>query len=50
VTHFSFKAVSPILDVAPFHVCGRRDDARTVKLWARTPAGHLAMDASATLA
>ena len=50
VTGFSFKAVSPIFDVAPFHVCGRRDDAHTVKLWARTPEGNLAMDASATLA
>jgi 3-methylfumaryl-CoA hydratase len=50
VAHFSFKAVSPIYDVAPFQVCGRRDDARSVKLWARTPDGHLAMDATATLA
>jgi 3-methylfumaryl-CoA hydratase len=50
VTHFAFKAVSPIFDVAPFHLCGRREDNHTVRLWARTPAGHLAMDASATLA
>ena len=50
VTQFSFKAVSPIFDVAPFQVCGRRADAHTVKLWACTPEGHLAMDASATLA
>jgi 3-methylfumaryl-CoA hydratase len=50
VTQFSFKAVSPIFDVAPFHVCARRDDTHTVKLWARAPEGHLAMDASATLA
>jgi 3-methylfumaryl-CoA hydratase len=50
VTQFSFKAVSPIFDVAPFHVCGRRDEAHTVTLWARTPDGHLAMDASARLA
>ncbi|HMO47955.1 MAG TPA: MaoC family dehydratase N-terminal domain-containing protein [Rubrivivax sp.] len=50
VTHFAFKALSPIFDIAPFQVCGRRDDARTVKLWARTRAGHLAMDAGATLA
>ena len=50
VTQFSFKAVSPIFDVAPFHVCGRREDAHKVKLWARTPDGHLAMDASLTLA
>jgi 3-methylfumaryl-CoA hydratase len=47
---FSFKAMKPIFDVAPFEVCGRRVDERTVKLWARTPEGHLAMDASATLA
>ena len=49
-THSAFKAVGPIFDVAPFYVCGRREDARTVKPWARTPEGHLAMDASATLA
>jgi 3-methylfumaryl-CoA hydratase len=47
---FSFKAMRPIFDVAPFEVCGRRVDERTVKLWARTPEGQLAMDASATLA
>ena len=50
VTGFSFKAMQPIFDVAPFEVCGRREDGGTVKLWARTPDGHLAMDASATLA
>jgi 3-methylfumaryl-CoA hydratase len=50
VTGFSFKAVKPLFDVAPFQVCGRRVDDKTVKLWARTPEGHLAMDASATLA
>jgi 3-methylfumaryl-CoA hydratase len=50
VSGFSFKAVKPIFDVAPFHVCGRLADDKTVKLWARTPEGHVAMDASATLA
>jgi 3-methylfumaryl-CoA hydratase len=50
VAGFSFKAVKPLFDVAPFHVCGRRVDNKTVKLWARTPEGHVAMDASATLA
>jgi 3-methylfumaryl-CoA hydratase len=50
VTHFAFKAVQPIFDTAPFEVYGRMEDARHVKLWARTPDGHLAMDASATLA
>ncbi|HTN49559.1 MAG TPA: MaoC family dehydratase N-terminal domain-containing protein [Burkholderiaceae bacterium] len=50
VRNFSFRAVKPLFDVAPFHVCGRCVDAHTVKLWARTPEGHVAMDASATLA
>jgi 3-methylfumaryl-CoA hydratase len=50
VSGFSFKAVKPIFDVAPFEVCGKRDGDKTVKLWARTPDGHVAMDASATLA
>ncbi|MBD9394091.1 MaoC family dehydratase N-terminal domain-containing protein [Acidovorax sp. ACV01] len=50
VTGFSFRAVKPLFDVAPFSVCGRRDGGNGVKLWARTPEGHLAMDASVTLA
>lgn len=50
VASFSFRAVKPLFDIAPFFVCGRRDGANTVKLWARTPEGHLAMDASVTLA
>ena len=49
VKSFQFRAVKPLFDIAPFHVCGRQDDASTVKLWARTEAGHLAMDATATL-
>jgi 3-methylfumaryl-CoA hydratase len=50
VRHFSFKAVKPIFDVAPFQLCGRLEGDKTVKLWAQTAEGHLAMDASATLA
>ena len=50
VRHFSFKAMKPIFDIAPFHVCGRLDSDKTVKLWAVTPEGHIAMDASAELA
>lgn len=50
VTGFSFRALMPLFDVAPFEVCGRCVDSRTVMLWARTPDGQLAMDASATLA
>ena len=51
VAGFTFKAVKPIFDVAPFDVCGRPDESgKTVQLWARTPEGHVAMDAVATLA
>ena len=50
VRRFSFKAMKPIFDIAPFQVCGRMDGDKTVKLWAVTPEGHIAMDASAELA
>lgn len=50
VTAFSFRAVKPLFDIAPFHVCGRMEGDRSVALWARTEDGHLAMEASATLA
>jgi 3-methylfumaryl-CoA hydratase len=49
VAGFSFRAMSPIFDVAPFLVCGRRSDERTVHLWATQADGALAMDATATL-
>jgi len=48
VTAFDFKAVSPLLDTAPFDVCGRID-GELATLWARGPDGSLAMQASATL-
>jgi 3-methylfumaryl-CoA hydratase len=47
---FNFRAVKPLLDTAAFEVCGRQDHAHTVKLWARSAEGHLAMEATATLA
>ena len=50
VRRFQFKAMKPIFDTAPFSVCGRMDKDQTVRLWAVTPEGHLAMDASAELA
>ena len=49
VTGFSFRAVKPTFDIAPFSVCGRREDDGSVRLWARSAEGHLAMDARATL-
>ena len=50
VTQFAFRAMKPLFDIAPFTVCGRMTDANTASLWARDAAGHLAMDATATLA
>lgn len=50
VTEFSFRAVRPIFDVAPFLVCGRRDTATAARLWAADVEGALAMHATATLA
>jgi len=49
VRTFSFRAMKPLFDIAPFQVCGAPQDDGTVKLWAVTPEGHLAMEAAATL-
>jgi 3-methylfumaryl-CoA hydratase len=45
---FSFRAIKPLFDTAPFEVCGRQVDAHTVKLWARNAEGRLAMEATAS--
>ncbi len=50
VRRFSFKAMKPIFDIAPFRVCGRMESYKTIRLWAVTPEGHLAMDATADIA
>ncbi|WP_454691727.1 FAS1-like dehydratase domain-containing protein [Achromobacter aloeverae] len=50
VTHFKFRAVKPLIDTQSFHVCGRMEDAETVKLWAKNENGDLTMDAVATVA
>jgi len=50
VQAFSFRAMSPLFDTAAFLVCGQPDDeGKTVRLWAKNPAGGLAMEATATL-
>ena len=49
LARLSFRAVSPVFDVAPFDVCGRREGDRSVRLWATNAEGALAMDGSATL-
>jgi len=46
VTRFSFRAVSPLFDTAPFSVCGK-PEGKTIQLWAKDVAGNLAMSAEA---
>jgi 3-methylfumaryl-CoA hydratase len=48
VASFSFRAVKPLFDLAPFFVCGRRE-GETVQLWAKDADGWLAMEATAVL-
>jgi 3-methylfumaryl-CoA hydratase len=52
VTAFSFRGISPVLDTAPFVVCGRpdSDDGKVLKLWIAGSDGTLRMEASAVLA
>jgi 3-methylfumaryl-CoA hydratase len=45
---FRFRAVSPLFDIAPFSVHGAPDTKGGAALWARNPAGHLAMEAEAS--
>lgn len=50
IASFSFRAVKPLFDIAPFQVCGRRAvDGTSVRLWAKDLDGALAMDATAVL-
>lgn len=50
VLAFSFKAMKPIFDIAPFQVRGRLEGGHTVHLWAVTPDGDTAMEATAQIA
>ena len=47
---FSFKAASPLFDIDPFAVCGKRGADGHIALWARNHRGGLAMQARAELA
>ena len=49
VAEFSFRAVSPLLDTAPFRIEGAAE-GDALKLWAAGADGRLATQASATLA
>jgi len=46
---FSFRALRPLFDSAPFTVCGLPDEAaRSAKLWTRDAGGAVTMEAAAT--
>jgi 3-methylfumaryl-CoA hydratase len=46
---FSFRALRPLFDTAPFTVCGLPDEgARSARLWTRDADGAITMDATAT--
>jgi 3-methylfumaryl-CoA hydratase len=49
VAKFSFRAVSPLFDTAPFQICGKADGT-TIRLWAANDRGGLAMEALADIA
>ena len=49
IERFSFRALSPLFDVAEFTLNARRDGDTTLALWAANADGGLAMDATATL-
>ena len=48
---FEFRAVKPLFDTSPFHICGQpQADGKTVRLWARDAEGFLAIDMTVSLA
>lgn len=47
---FEFRGVGPLLDTAPFDVCGRRREDGAISLWAQDREGRLATQACAWLA
>jgi 3-methylfumaryl-CoA hydratase len=50
VTRYEFRAVRPLFDIHPFHVCGEPSpEGKTVRLWAKDHEGWLAMDATAVI-
>jgi 3-methylfumaryl-CoA hydratase len=51
VASFSFRALSPVFDTAPFVVCGAlAEDAASARLWVRHESGGLAMEGAASFA
>jgi 3-methylfumaryl-CoA hydratase len=51
VERYEFRAVRPVFDTHPFHVCGQpQEGGKSFRLWARDHEGWLTMDATATIA
>jgi len=51
ITHYQFRGVKPIIDDAPFTLCGQiGEDGKTIGLWAQNREGALCMEAKAVLA
>jgi 3-methylfumaryl-CoA hydratase len=49
MTNFDFRAVRPLFADEPLFVCGARESETTVRLWAETLSGAVAMSATATI-
>lgn len=50
LSHFEFRAVRPVFDIAPFKLHGTpAPDGKTVQLWTEDHEGWLTMQATATL-
>jgi 3-methylfumaryl-CoA hydratase len=49
IVRFDMRARAPLFDTAPFTVMGRPAGDNGAELWAMTPDGTIAMQATATL-
>ncbi len=47
VKRYSFRAMRPLFDTAPFEVCGLDEGNRTARLWTRDAEGAVTMEATA---
>lgn len=51
ISGFSFRAIGPLFDHEPFHVCAlHQPDSNQIKVWAENARGHLCVDGLVTLA
>jgi len=50
VIEFSFRALHPVFNMAPFYLCGGLDGLQTASLWVRNADGMLCFSATARLA